>query len=126
VIRLLVVDRNQTMRDIMRLVLGDEPDMQIAGFASDVEEALRQMDGSNVVLVSASLPENEACEIISAVSRAWTRVLAIDVPDCGEGAHAYLAAGAAACVLEQESLDELVTKVRAVYNGGSARPLAEG
>jgi DNA-binding NarL/FixJ family response regulator len=117
-IRLLVVDRNQAMRDIMRLVLGDERDMQIVGFASNVEEALQQLDASNVVLVSASLPEDEVCQIITAVSRAWTRVLAIDVPE--QGAHAYLAAGAAACVLEQESLDDLVARVRAVDQGASA------
>jgi DNA-binding NarL/FixJ family response regulator len=123
VIRLLVVDRNLTMRDIMRLVLGDERDMSIVGFASNVEEALQQLDRSNVVLVSADLLEAEACQIISAVSREWTRVLAIDVPDQGTGRYAYLAAGAAACVLEQDTLDDLVTKVRAVYNGAPASAL---
>jgi DNA-binding NarL/FixJ family response regulator len=123
VIRLLVVDRNRPMCDIMRLVLGDERDMHIVGFASNVEEALQQLDRSNVVLVSANLPEGEACQIISAVSRAWTRVLAIDVPDQGTGTHAYLAAGAAACVLEQDTLDDLMMTVRAVYSGTPASAL---
>ncbi len=105
------------MRDIMRLVLRDEPDMSIVGFASDADEALAQLDRSDVVLVSAELSEAQACEIISAVSRGWTRVLAIDVADEEAGTLAYLAAGAAACVSEHDTLDDLVTKVRAVYNG---------
>ena len=119
-IHLLVVDRNLPMREIMRLVLDDERDMRIVGFASDVGEALQQLHRSNVVLVSANLSEAEACQIISALRRDWTRVLAIDVPDQGTGSYAYLAAGATACVLEQDSLDDLVTKVRVAYHGAPA------
>ena len=118
-IRLLIVDTVRQMREMMSIVLRDELDIRVTGYASSVEQALPQLDDCNVLLVSASLPRNGACELISWVSHARpdVKVVAIDVPDAETGLHAYQAAGAASYVLEDESVESLLTKVRAAHTG---------
>ncbi len=125
-IRLLIVDRSQLMRDVMMIVLQNERDLHIIGFASTVEEALVQANGCDMVLVSANLPNGLACDVISAVAQRWpeVKVVAIDVNVGRAGISPYLAAGASGCVFEDDSVDRMLRKVRALCNGRPA-PLAE-
>lgn len=117
-IRLLIVDPARPMREMMAIVLRDELDIRVVGCAGSVEQALTQLDAGNMILVSASLPQNGACELIIRATHARPnlKILAIDVPDIQTGVNVYLAAGAANYVLEDESVDSLLKKVRAAHS----------
>ena len=115
-IKLLIVDSVRPMRDLMGVVLRDEPDIAVVGCATSREEALAKLDCCNLVLVSASLTEDAGCNIISHIMAVHPdmKVLVIDVRDAQTGRLAYLAAGAAGFVLEDESIEQLLRKMRSV------------
>jgi DNA-binding NarL/FixJ family response regulator len=116
------------MRDVMTLVLKQESDMKVVGFASTIEEVVGQLHCCNVVLVSAGLPDSMACEVIETVARVRprVRVMAIDVRDRQAGVFTYMAAGASDYVLEEDSVDALLAKVRSLHNGnGKVSQLAK-
>jgi two-component system invasion response regulator UvrY len=126
VIRLLIVDSVRPMREMMSVVLRDELDIRVVDCADSPEQGIAQLSACNVVLVSASLPRGGAREFIRWVHRVRpeVKVLAIDVPDAQTGVQTYLAAGAADYVLDDESVESLLKKVRAAHSGQTSAQLA--
>ena len=125
-IHLLIVDRLQTMCETMVAVLREEPDICVVGVATTPGQGLALLSGCDMVLVTANLPEDGAIDFIHAVSRVdpHKKVLAMDVKDGQSAAAYYMDAGAADCVLENESVEELLSKVRAIYRGAQmAQPV---
>jgi DNA-binding NarL/FixJ family response regulator len=113
VIRLLVVDANSVMRDVMARVVTDESELQLVGFASTLAEAIPQLARADVVLVSAELPGGAISMMRALVAAGGNvRMLAIDVPEGPASGYPYLAAGAADCLFVSDSFDDLFTKVR--------------
>jgi DNA-binding NarL/FixJ family response regulator len=65
-IRVQIVDQNTILREALKAILGPEDDIEIAGEASTVDEALSTISDSNtdVILTSVYLPEQGLCRLL--------------------------------------------------------------
>jgi DNA-binding NarL/FixJ family response regulator len=120
VIKVLVVDRSHLIGSVMTSVLKEEPDMQVVGSATSVDEAFRLVHSSNcdVVLVSTNLPDGGALDLAKELQTdSETKVVIIGVPEQQEIILQYVEAGAEGYVLRKDSEDDLLEKIRAVHAG---------
>ena len=70
-ISLLMVDEVRLMCNVFEMALKSEPDFEVVGCATNVEEALKQVHKANVVLVSTTLPDDGAYQLTRAVLKAF-------------------------------------------------------
>jgi DNA-binding NarL/FixJ family response regulator len=120
-IRVLVVHQTRLISSIIASVLEEEEDIHVTGQATDVENALRQLDEEpcEIALVAATLPDNGALAITEAITQKGvaTKVLVIGLPNSKNAILQYVAAGAAGYVLQEVSTERLLDHIRAAYDG---------
>ena len=116
-IRVLLVNEIRLMCNVIASVLEDEPDIEVVGCATSVDEALARATESDVVLVSTRLPDNGALKLITAIAEAdpSVKVLALGLTESKERVLRYVEAGADGYVLKDNSVDEMLTRIRAAY-----------
>jgi two-component system, NarL family, nitrate/nitrite response regulator NarL len=115
-IRVLVVGQVRLMCHVFRAVFQDEADIEVAGCATSADETLLKAGQSDVVLVSASSPNDGELELIRrVVMNPAVKILVMGLPTDKQIVVQYLEAGAAGYVLEDDSLDRLLANIRAVY-----------
>ena len=120
-IRVLVVHQTRLISSIIASVLEEEEDISVIGQATDVEQALQQLDDQEceIALVAATLPENGALQITEAIAQRDTpaKVLVIGLPNAKNAILQYVAAGASGYVLQEVSTERLLDHIRAAYDG---------
>lgn len=118
-IRLLLVNEFRLMCNVLASVLEDESDIEIVGVTTNVEDALAQASESDVMLVSTRLPNNGALRLTRAVNEAElpVRVLILGLADTEAEVIEFVEAGASGYVLQDDSVDKLLSNIRAAYNG---------
>lgn len=118
-IRVLVVHKVRLTCDLMAAALNEEPDIQVVDFARSAEEATAKLDSGpvDVVLVNINLPDNDALRITRSAGRNnnGVKVLVTGLVQSKAAVLRCVEEGAAGYVLEEESLHDLVRKIRAVY-----------
>jgi len=130
-IRLLIVDDHVVLRSGLRMLLEAEPDMKVVGEAETAEQAI-SLDAElapDVVLMDLTLPSTDGCasagpsglEAIRHIKagRPGARVLVLTMHDDEGYLRAVLEAGGAGYVLKRAADTELLSAIRAVYQGGS-------
>lgn len=119
-IRLLIVHQAHLICSLIASVLSEEPDIHIIGYATNVAEALNQLDRSNcnMILVAATLSDDGALELTKAVAeqRPSVKVLVIGLPESENMILQYVAAGASGYVLQDVPIEKLLDNLRAVYD----------
>lgn len=119
-IRVLVVHQKQLIGSIIAAVLNDEKDISVIAHVTDVDGALRQLDGvtAEVVLVAASLPDNGALKLTEAIAKhdSKAKVLIIGLPKSKNAILQYVAAGASGYVLQEVSTEQLLSHIRAAHD----------
>ena len=123
VIRVLVVDDHALHRDGIRQILGQQPDIQVAGEAESAERALvlvNQLHPS-VVLMDIRLPGMNGIDATRRIRRdhPGTRVLVISAYDDEEYIRGALEAGASGHLSKAAPGRQLIEAVRAVAAGGT-------
>jgi RNA polymerase sigma factor (sigma-70 family) len=118
-IRVLLVNEMRLVSNVISSVLEDEPDIEIVGQATSLDEALALVTGSDVVLVSTRLPDNGALKLTSAVAETdpSVKVLVLGLGESKERVLRYVEAGADGYVLKNNSVDELLRRIRAAQRG---------
>ena len=118
-IRVLLVNQIRLLCNVIAAVLEDEPDMEVVGCATSVGEALDLAPKSDVILVNTRMSDGAALELIWAVAEADlpAKVLALGLAESKEQILQYVEAGAAGYVLKDDSVDELLARVRGAYKG---------
>jgi two-component system, NarL family, nitrate/nitrite response regulator NarL len=118
-IRVLVVHKVRLTCDLMATALNEELDIHVVDFARSAEEAAAKLDSSpvDVVLVNINLPDNDALRITRSASRSLggVKVLVTGLVQSKAAVLRCVEEGAAGYVLEEESLQDLVRKIRAVH-----------
>ena len=118
-IRVLVVHKVRLTCDLMAAALNEEPDIRVVDFARSAEEAATKLDSSpvDVVLVNINLPDNDALRITRSASRnnKAAKVLVTGLVKSKAAVLRCVEEGAAGYVLEEESLQDLIKKIRAVH-----------
>ncbi|MHB2023409.1 MAG: response regulator [Mycobacteriales bacterium] len=122
-IRVLVVDDHALFRSGLRMVLAQEPDIEVVGEANDGGQALTvAMEKTpDIVLMDVRMPGHsgiEAClSIKSAVPSA--KIIMLTISDEEADLYEAIKAGAMGYLLKEISIEEVATAIRAVYGGQS-------
>jgi DNA-binding NarL/FixJ family response regulator len=120
-IGMLIVNKSSLMCSVTASALKYEPDVRVVGLATDAEEALDLIWTCNcdVVLANVNLPNDGALKLIrGAKALSSVRVLVVGLTKAQEEVILrYIEAGAAGYVLADDSVEDLLRNIRAVYNG---------
>ncbi|TWE27991.1 LuxR family two component transcriptional regulator [Prauserella muralis] len=120
---MFLVDDHEIVRRGLADLLADEPDMEIAGEAASVSEALTRVpaSGADVAVLDVRLPDGngvELCrELLSRSSDMRCLMLTSYADD--EALFNAIMAGASGFVLKQVLGSDLISAVRTVGSGGS-------
>jgi DNA-binding NarL/FixJ family response regulator len=120
-VNILLVDDHQMMREGLRAVLEQEPDLHVAGEAADGRAALEACDRlqPDVVVMDVGMPGLDGIEATRQLqSRApRARVVALSMNADRRYVQAMLSAGAWAYLVKSAASDELIRALRAVSHG---------
>ena len=120
-ISVLIADDQDLVREGLRMLLEAEPDLAVAGEASDGSQALAQarLLDPDVILMDVRMPKMNGIEattrLVQAGSRA--RILMLTTFNLDEYVYHALKAGASGFLLKHASRDQLTGGVRAVAAG---------
>jgi DNA-binding NarL/FixJ family response regulator len=118
-IRVLLVNQIRLLGHVLAAVLEDEADMEVVACATSVSEALDLAPKSDVILVNTRMSDGTALELIRAIADAElpAKVLALGLAESKEQILHYVEAGAAGYVLKDDSVDDLLARIRGAYAG---------
>ncbi len=121
-IRLLLADDQQLIRDGLRLILDFQPDMEVVGEAADGVETLQKVRElrPDVVLLDIQMPRLDGLEVteqIMTATGAHPRILILTTYDLDEYLYKALRAGASGFLLKDVSRGQLTHAVRVVAAG---------
>jgi DNA-binding NarL/FixJ family response regulator len=120
-IRVLVVDDQAMVRAGFRLLLGDEPDIEVVAEASNGLEAVTEAarHHPDVVLMDIRMPELDGLEATRRIlaADANARILILTTFDLDEYVYRALKAGASGFVLKDDPPERLIAAVRTVAEG---------
>lgn len=117
----VIIEDHALVREGLRLILQDEPGIQIAGEAASVADAFELVGrtGPDVALVDLSLGHKDGIPLIRGLGVRYpgTRTVAVTMHDDGETVRQAFMAGAAGYVVKGAASSELIGAIRAVARG---------
>lgn len=120
-IRILIVHPQRLVCSLYASVLDDKPNILVVAQATTLNEALAQIAESrcNIVLVSATLPENGALALTKELAQEYPsiKVLVVGLPESKYVILQYVMAGASGYVLEDVNIDLLFEHIQAAQEG---------
>lgn len=120
-IRVFIVHEIHLVCNALANVLREESDIKVVGLASSPEDALAQIKqrDCDVVLVNANRPNQQVLRFIQDTIQydRNIKVLAVSVVEAEEFIIQCFQAGAVGYALRDDSLEELLRKIRAAYSG---------
>jgi len=123
IIRLMLVDDHQLVRDGLRARLGDVPEISIVGEAGNAQDALKLAESlrPNLILVDVRLPDLSGIELTARLVDLVpdTRVMILSMYDNREYVLNAVRAGACGYVLKDAPSGEIIAAIKAVAAGGS-------
>jgi two-component system, NarL family, invasion response regulator UvrY len=121
-IRILIADDHQLVREGLRRMIAEQPDFEVIGEAGTGEALLAAVERSavDVVLLDISMPGPSVTELLSALGGRSPPVRAVVLSMHPEEQYAVrlLRAGAAAYLTKDRSPEHLVAAVRKAAAGG--------
>ena len=120
-IRVLVVDDQSMVRAGLRMLLSDEPDIEVVAEAGNGREAIAQARRfhPDVVLMDIRMPEVDGLEATRRILAAddGARVLVLTTFNLDEYVFEALSAGASGFVLKDDPPEQLIGAVRTIAGG---------
>jgi DNA-binding NarL/FixJ family response regulator len=130
-IDVFIADDHAIVRQGLKQILSDTPDMRLAGEATDGDEALRlaRSGAWDVLVLDVSMPGRNGLDILNIVKqeRPHLPVLVLSMHNESQFAVRFLKAGASGYLTKESAPDELVKAIRQVVAGDRyiSRDLAE-
>jgi DNA-binding NarL/FixJ family response regulator len=119
----MIVDDHALFRRGLEMVLEEEPDIELAGQASDGTEAIEKAAEflPDVVLMDIRMPRSSGIEACRAMKEAApsAKIVILTISDEEEDLFEAIRAGASGYLLKDIPLDEVADAVRAVHGGQS-------
>ncbi len=120
-IKILVVDDHAIVRDGLKRLLVDTPDMVVADEASNGEEVIKKVGNNDydLVLLDISLPGRDGLDVLKQLKCTNPKIPILILSMYPEEHYAVrsLRAGASGYLTKQSSSDELIGAIRKVANG---------
>ncbi len=120
-ITVVLADDHELVRDGIRMVLEEEPDIEVVAQAGDAETAARYVLGHKptILVLDLSMPGPPSLELMPKImeSSPGTSVIVLTMQNEPAFARTALQAGAKGFVIKQSAARELVTAVRSVSDG---------
>ncbi len=126
VIRILLVDDHQVVREGLRRMLELEEDMEVVGEAGGAKEALTQVEllSPEVILMDIKMPEIDGLELTRQLKEKYPSCNVIMLTLYDQYLPQAIEAGAAGYILKDVKRDELVRAIRVVHEGRSPLDLS--
>jgi len=122
-VRVLLADDHAILRSGLRLLLEREPDMAVAGEATDGREAVDWMarEAADVVVMDVGMPGLNGIEATVQIARRYpqTGVIMLSMHSDETYVLRCLRAGARGYVLKESAENELIAAIRAIRAGKS-------
>jgi NarL family two-component system response regulator LiaR len=122
-IRVLVVDDHAILREGIRSLLENQPDVCVVGEAADGQEALEKVaiTQPDLVLMDIAMPQMDGLEATKRIKAAHpeVQILVLTQHDNREFVLPLLEAGAAGYVLKRSGSRELLAAIRGVMEEGA-------
>ncbi len=120
-IRILVADDHPVVRQGLKQIIADSPDMVVAGEASDGQEVLEQVrkNDYDVVLLDVSMPDRSGLDILKQlkIEKPELAFLILSVHPEQQYAVRALKAGASGYLTKDRAPEELIAAIRAAASG---------
>jgi DNA-binding NarL/FixJ family response regulator len=119
--RILIVDDHPMMRDGLRQLIANEPDLEVCGEADDAARALELTEQCkpDLAVVDITLRSSNGLDLIKdlKIRSAGTAVLALSMHDESLYAERVLRAGGRGYIMKQEGGKKIVEAIRRVLSG---------
>lgn len=120
-IRLLLVDDHEVVRSGLRMLLGNEDDVDIIGEAGTAGEALASAEDldPDVILMDIGLPDKSGIDATTEIKSQFPKVaiVALTIHEDEEYFFKMLEAGASGYVPKRAAPEELLTAIRTAASG---------
>ncbi|HEU0296375.1 MAG TPA: response regulator transcription factor [Anaerolineales bacterium] len=120
-IRIVVADDHAIIREGLRIMLGNQPDMEVVGTAANGREAIRLADQyePDVAVMDISMPELNGIEAIQQMlpRHPHLQVVVLSIHETKPYIYRALKAGAMGYLIKETAGLEVVEAVRAVHRG---------
>lgn len=121
-LRVLLAEDQTILRQSLKALIANEPDLEVVGEAADGEEALRLVKAlsPDVVVMDLSMPVMDGIQATSAIKSAFpgVKVLALTVHETRSHIRRVLQAGASGYVVKSAAAEDLINALRAVAADG--------
>jgi DNA-binding NarL/FixJ family response regulator len=119
--RILIVDDHPIVRQGYSLLIGNQPDLEVCGFAESEDEALRQVEAMqpDLVVIDLALKDSDGIELIKRLAPRdpSVRMLVVSAHDENLFADRALDAGALGYINKQEATERLIDGIHTVLAG---------
>ena len=120
-IRIVVADDHAIIREGLRVMFGNQPDMEVVAVATNGREAIRLVNEyePDVAVVDISMPELNGIEVIQQMMPIHrpVQVVVLSIHETKPYVYRALKAGARGYLVKETAGVEVVDAVRAVYRG---------
>ncbi|MCP5522969.1 MAG: response regulator transcription factor [Verrucomicrobiales bacterium] len=121
-LRVFLADDQTMVREGLKAIIANEPDLEIIGEAGDGEEAVKLVESlrPDVVVMDLSMPRMDGLWATRAIKQACpeVKVLVLSVHETRSHMRRMLQAGASGYVVKRSAAEELIQAVRAVAAKG--------
>ena len=122
-IRVLIADDHAVVRQGLKQILGDTPEMVVAGEATNGQEVLDKVraEAWDIVVLDISMPDRSGLDILKELQseRPKLPVLVLSMYSEDQFAVRVLKAGARGYLTKDSAPDDLVKAIRKVVSGGT-------
>ncbi len=116
---IMLVDDHSVLRESLRHVLDEEPDMQVVAEASDGEEAVNLVQNSkaNVILMDITMPNMNGIQATKMILQHNPTVKVIILSMYPEYKDVVFKTGASGFLLKSSALNEVISAIRVIAEG---------
>ncbi len=120
--RVLIADDHPVVRQGIKQILQDDPEIIVKGEAEDGDETLRKVrkGGWDVLIMDLTMPERNGLDLLQQIKQEEPNlpVLVLSMHDENQFAVRLLRAGASGYLAKESAPEELIKAVRKVCSGG--------
>jgi two-component system, NarL family, invasion response regulator UvrY len=121
-IRILIADDHSIVREGLKQILAETPDMKVTGEASNAEEVLQRVreERWDIVILDISLPDRNGLEVMKQIKDQYPKLPILILSMHAEAQYAVraLKSGASGYLTKESASHQLIDAIKDVAEGG--------